>query len=78
MGRPNKVEFLKDELKKGELEKFLTILLDHGYQVSIWDDGTALCIEYDWKDIEMATCELVWIDTTKQYVGDYDEDTDDE
>lgn len=74
MNKPNKIEILISKLKKGELETLISILLRHGYNVAVWSDGTAVCIEYDFKDVEMAGCVNTWYDVEKQYIGDIIED----
>ena len=63
--------------------KLLDILTNSGYACRVYADEPGLgiyVVQYEHKNPELTTKELVWIDTEKYYISEYgaDEDKDEE
>lgn len=73
---------LDDILKGGQASKdfndFIRILLAQDQDIKIWSDGMYVSVEYNYADREYGCPYLVWVDPSKEYVQEYDVDSDED
>lgn len=57
---------------------FVKILLNQEQDIKIWSDGDYVVVEYDDSDRDFGGPILVWVDPTKEYVAEYENDEEDD
>lgn len=70
---PKRVEF--SGKNKGDAYELMKILLRNGYDCFVWACEDSVVVEYEWHDAEWRAGEYVYIDPYKEYVGEWEDDT---